>query len=732
MLIYKVGTIYGARATYEERLALKGAGFWWHPGRPCGRHNCDACRSGYDKGWWTPKVEVAAKLAQYADASVRPDLEMHRERQVERAQAVAASKAVDIDPSVELPVPPGLAYLPFQRAGIAYGVSRPNFILADEMGLGKTIQALGIINADPTIRNVLLVVPSSLILNWKREAEKWLIRPMRIRVIETMADAPSPDDQLVIVNYDKFGYKEKSVPLFDALRSRQWDMVVADEAHRVKNPKAQRTKMIVGDLLPKRGEPETVGLVGRAKRRLFMTGTPWLNSPIELWPLLVAACPQLALLEQGQPMSKSYWRFAYRWCVVEKTRWGTNILGGKPQAMPRLQEELRAACMVRRTKEEVLKELPAKVRQVITLEAKGMEREIERENRAFAQYDDAFQELEAKVELAKASGDEDVYEQAVAKLRQAYRVAFEEMSKVRHAVAVKKMPMVIERVTDMVEEGVGKVIVFAHHRDVLEGMFSKFEDAGYEPAMIIGGQDRTEVEEGKARFQTDPKCKVIVCSIMAAGVGHTLTAANYVVFAELDWVPGNITQAEDRAHRIGQEKTVFVQHLVVDGSLDAKMAKTLVAKQEVFKKGLDDEITIDIPVIPTTPPHTPEADEREREARDRERADVAVTRKYPVASNDERVAAQQAMRMLAGMCDSAQSRDNMGFNKMDAHIGHQLARLPGPFTDGQVALARRLATTYRRQLPAPLLQTLKVAAKPGRERVRVEPEHRMAADLPPF
>src|SRR3990172_7702824 len=665
----------------DEGQRLKTGGFWfhwapgkcdypkWNRGQPCPMCPDPALHFK----WWTPKAEIMAKFAEFTDASARADLAAFREVALEKQAAIEMSMAAAPVKDIDIPVPAGLSYLTFQRAGIAYLAGRNDAILADDMGLGKTVQALGLINIDPSIRNVVVLCPASLVLNWRKEASKWLVRQPRFKIVETLTDIPDPEDEFIVVNYDKFGYK-KSAGLVDAFKAREWDLVIADEAHRLKNTEAMRTKNIIGDLLPGkdgRGQerPVTPGWIVRARRKLFMTGTPWLNTPIEVWVTLVAACPKMSLMVPGKPPRQAYWQFAYKWCIVEKRvvketgREVTVILGGKPSAMPQLQLELRATCMMRRLKSQVLTELPPKTRQVIVLEAEDAKTKaaVKKEGAAFAKNDDAFQRLEADVELAKAGGSEEAYVAAIQKLKSAYKIAFEDMSAVRHEMALAKVPLVIDHVRDLRQNGVDKLIVFAHHRDVIEIMLRRFTEAAPRPAMIIGGQSKKVTDEEKARFEEDPSCKVILCSITATREGHTLTAAQTVVFAELDWVPGNMTQAGDRAHRIGQTGNVLVQHLVVDGSLDSKLIRTLLAKQTIFEAGMNDPLGIEIPVLPTTPPRTME-DEVAKESEDRERAAVALARKYPPASPEERSAAHRAMKILAGVCNSAATRDGAGFN----------------------------------------------------------------------
>jgi hypothetical protein len=197
------------------------------------------------------------------------------------------------------------------------------------------------------------------------------------------------------------------------------------------------------------------------------------------------------------------------------------------------------------------------------------------------------------------------------------------------------------------------------------------------------------------RFQTDPTCKVFIGGILAAGVGITLTAASQVVFAELDWVPGNVTQAEDRCHRIGQRDMVNVQHLVLEGSIDARMAAVLVDKQEVLAAALDTERAEVEPVI---------APVKEKPAATDRLTRPVIEKEAVLMTEERKVAILQGLQMLAGMCDGARELDGSGFNKLDTRIGQQLA-YQDTLTDRQAVLGAKLVNRYRRQLPTALVAT---------------------------
>jgi SWI/SNF-related matrix-associated actin-dependent regulator 1 of chromatin subfamily A len=584
--------------------------------------------------------------------------------------AKAASRAIDAD--VNIPVPEGLSYLPFQRAGIAFASTRQNVLIGDEMGLGKTIQAIGCINADDSVKKVLVVCPASLKLNWKREMETWLVRKFLIGISKSDY---FPSSDIVIINYDILKKHAANIAQHD------WDLIIADECHYAKNAKAQRSQALYA--IP-------------ARRKVFLTGTPITNRPVELQPIAAALDTETF---------GNFFKFAKRYCNAHQKSAGKRMVWDFTGSshLDELQDKLRRTIMVRRLKSEVLTELPPKRRQVVELEVpKSLEHLIQSERELFDSWEEEKARLKAEVELAKTES-RSAYENAVERLTEAQKIAFTELSKVRHELAVAKVPQVLEHVNEVLADNEGyKVVLFAHHKDVVSALMAEFG----ERAVAVVGDTAMEARQAAVdSFQNDPKIQVFVGSIRAAGVGLTLTSSSHVIFAELDWTPANMSQAEDRCHRIGQVNSVLVQHLVFDGSLDVKFAKTLVRKQSVIDKALDNEIkeTVGGEIIDEIEISTKELTPEEIERKAIEES----------VSEERKVLALMKIRYLAGVCNYAQTRDGQGFNGADTAFGHRLAALP-KFSAKQTILAENMIQKYRRQLSAVsdevLLQEMEVAA----------------------
>jgi hypothetical protein len=294
------------------------------------------------------------------------------------------------------------------------------------------------------------------------------------------------------------------------------------------------------------------------------------------------------------------------------------------------------------------------------------------------------------VEIAKASDNPEDYKNAVAALQQGMAVAFGDMSRVRHEVALAKVDVVVEHLKGIIEDEEQKVVCFAHHRDVIEKIKEAFGD---EAVILYGGMTDKKKDESVERFQNDDKVKLFVGSIQAAGVGLTLTASSRVVFAELDWVPGNMTQAEDRTHRIGQVNNVLVQHIVLQGSMDAEMAHKLVAKQNVIDKALDEKPE---PIVVT--PGNPTATGGHGYDR--------IGKIANDMTDEQRKAVHVALRRLAVVCDGARELDGHGFNAIDTRLGKSLAA-NSELTPRQAALGKLIVTKYHGQLGDEIIKTIK-------------------------
>ncbi len=592
-----------------------------------------------------------------------------------RESAKALSRATDAD--INVPVPDGLALLGYQKAGVKFSLEvflqNLGVLLSDEQGLGKTVQALVLLNCVPEIRRVLIVTPSSLKLNWRNEARRWLIRKRPILIADSKVFTPLADG-IVIINYDVLHTH------IEAIREVDWDILICDEAHYLKSgSKSRRGRMVFGVKASakekKNGAADIPGIT--AKRRVLMTGTPIQNRPKEIYPLISYLDPV---------RWNNDFKFKMRYCGATNNGFGWDFDGASN--LEELQSILRSSIMCRRMKADVLKELPPKRRQIIEFPAVGeAAAAVREENEAYEEVYD----MEARAELAAASDNPDDFKAAIGGLHKAQAAAFQGMSHLRLITGESKIPMALEHLEEALEDG-RKIVVFAHHKSVVAAVAQKF---GNIAVMLVGDTKMEDRQAAVERFQKDPSCRLFIGSLLAAGVGITLTASAHVVFIESDWVPGNNWQAEDRTHRIGQRESVLVQYLVLEGSLDATMLRTNIAKQEIIDKALDVEAPKKDEVgAPATPKASTSA--RDLLAAEAERM-----------TPDQRDAATEAIRYLAGRCNGARDWDGAGFSKLDSTIGRELASKPF-LTPKQCALAAKICRKYAKtQLPEALAERLK-------------------------
>jgi len=638
------GTIFVWRGEYEERHIPKGAGFLWDP---------------YDKVWWTRIPSVAAKLRKYMDEAAIRALEGEGSPFTSQNQGPSL-------PEVSIVYPEGLSPFPYQVEGAKFLLQKTGALLADEMGLGKTVQVLLAINSDPKINKVLVFCPASVKLNWVREANRWLVRPFEVRYLSGKSPEPIflPKDRglFLVVNYDIADAWSKE------LSKIHWDMLVLDEAHYLKNRKAVRTRAILG-------EEKSIGLQSPiwAEKKIALTGTPIVNRPAEVWPVLAWI---------DRKAWGSFWTYAKRYCNLHHNGYGWDASGASN--LEELSRKL-SGYMLRRRKDEVLKDLPPKIRQVLELPPNGATNLIAKEKELWDKYSEELARAKAAVEIARAESEEELKE-ALSRLRALVRVYFQEMSLVRHQLALAKVPKALEHIRDVLESK-DKVVVWVHHRDVAEAVFEGLKE--YNPVMVLGGSSAEARAEAVRRFQEDKSVRVFIGGITAAAEGITLTASDIAVFIELDWRPGKLLQAEDRIHRIGQTRNVIIHYLFFDGSLDAYMAKKLAEKMEIISRAVDGKTVVE--EEEGTEDVVPLEDHVSITPKEVKEPEVKL-------SEESKAVILKALQVLSGYdTDRASYRNDMGFSKVDSYIGHELASR-SHLTDRQALLGLKLVKKYRRQL----------------------------------
>ena len=420
-------------------------------------------------------------------------------------------------------LPKGLLY-PHQADGVAFLISKGRAILGDDMGLGKTRTAIvGMQIAAPT-GMILVVCPASLKLNWRREIR--MVDPEAKVEVVGIPDRKLAELRWVIVNYDLLAKNA------ERLHGIPWSGVILDEAHFIKN-NSQRTSHCL-KLLGVSNDARSP-LIG-PRQVYLLTGTPLTNRPKDLFNLLRCV---------GHPSARSFISFAKRYCDAYKNDYGWVTTGASNlEELNLLMKEV----MLRRKKDEVL-DLPPKIRSWVPLAIESAA--ALNAQRSFAQWFAASD--------ASRPNDKDFLAR---------------LTKVRVALHKAKHRAVEERVRDVIATG-QKVIVFTAFTDGLRKHKAVF---GNECVTISGANTAEQRTLAVDHFQGDPKVRVAVCNIVAGGVGVTLTAATHVIFQDLDWVPANHLQAEDRAYRMGQTERVTVEYMLADGTLDVYIADLLETK----------------------------------------------------------------------------------------------------------------------------------------------------------
>ena len=419
-------------------------------------------------------------------------------------------------------------------------------LIGDQPGLGKTIEALAFCSLHPQVNPILVVTQASIKRNWYREVEKWL-PGTSIQIIDQGKDKVDSDADVVIVNYDLIWRAN----IEKQLLAREFQIVIFDEVTYLKERSAKRTK--AARKLGKAAE-FTIGL----------SGTPILNRPIEFYTFLNMISPK---------QFSSQFQFGMRYCNGYHNGFGYTFKGASRVSELR---QLIHPLMIRRRKDEVLTELPEKSRQNIYIDMPGS---------YFQNYRAA--ELDLVQSLKSLSPDAEENDDASQEYENKRMWLLSKLNFLRHLVGLAKAEAAEEIITNFVDSG-EKLVVFGHHHDVMDAMDTYLTKKKIGHVKVDGrtpNQDRQALID---RFQEEDDCMVFLAST-AMGMGVTLTAASNALFVERQWTPGMEEQMEDRIHRIGQNRGVFIHYMQVENSIDAKMAKLVEYKRDVLAAVLDGE-----------------------------------------------------------------------------------------------------------------------------------------------
>lgn len=490
----------------------------------------------------------------------------------------------------------GFTPYPFQVAGVRYLLDAKRSFLADVMGLGKTVQALLTLYVTGAYPAAILC-PASVKLNWAREAREWLPEGTVVQVLNGSRTELDPAATVYVCNYDIAKH------YVSQLNARGLRFLVLDESHYCKSPTAQRT--LAATALAYGLPYEEVKAAAKGGKydtdkgveyRILMSGTPLSNRPIEL-------VPQLRILGRFRSLFGSWGKYARTYCNAYYNGYGWDVSGANKEALPELNRTLRQSCYIRRDEQEARLELPDLVTAGVLLPIDNRA-EYRRAAADIVSYAAriAKERAKADAELRGLDPATAAYEVAKAERDARVRTANAEqlalMVRLRSLLATGKIPAAIAWVGDWLEAAEDrKLVLFIHHKEaqqrLLEALVARGEQEGYKVAHILGSDTSPVRQEQIDAFQKDPAVRVIVCSLMAAREGITLTAAYTVAFLELDWVPGTHIQAERRVLRIGQEHTCWAYYLLAEDTTDEVLSEVLDEKRAIVGAAADGRVSED-------------------------------------------------------------------------------------------------------------------------------------------
>ena len=438
--------------------------------------------------------------------------------------------------------------LSHQFAAIEKLVQHSKFILADDMGVGKTGSSI-IAALECGFKKILIICPATLKLNWKREIS-FYDDPNTVSIVD---GNDWKYNKWVVVNYDilrnfhhmpQRGAQSSDLPLTPIQISR-FDLVIIDEAHKLKSATSNRSKIVNN-------------FVYDIPNRWLLTGTPITNHPIDYFNLLQIC---------ESPLADNWQKYVKTYCAGRQfTNRATNKKYWVVSGHSNLDElrEYTKEIILRRMKTEI-DDLPDKIIRPIYLPLVSTVM-YERYMNEYAQW---------LMDMEKEGIEPPIWEHLT------------HLIKIRQMLSLDKIATTVELTNDFIEEG-KKVVIFTCFTETLDYLMEKF---GNIAVRLDGSMSLFNRQQSIDAFQNNPKIKVFIGNIIAGGVGITLTAGEIVIFNDLDWVPTNHVQAEDRCLRVGQKNNVNVFYPIFDETLDLDMFTALTNKKKVINTVLGDTET---------------------------------------------------------------------------------------------------------------------------------------------
>jgi len=520
----------------------------------------------------------------WLDDDIRNTIELVMEKlldEYKKSAAVSSKKCKDESYPLKI-LPSGDKLFPFQCVGVKLIHKKMkeynSVLLADQMGVGKTLQAL-IWTIKTKTFPVLIITPAILKENWKREIQKFFKIPSTdILILKGTNPALSgfyhglqtfKNKKFVIINYDIIQYWK------DLLKKHKFNLLIADEAHYLKNRNSKRTKSVL----------ELSKLIDK---KILITGTPIQNNPEELIPLL-------EITDTLKYYADTITEFRQRYLIMEFIRKGRGgywkILGSR--MLDDINMKLRTTIMIRRTKKQVLKQLPDKLVKTIWVELSDEDKK-EYEQFKIQNYNSVDKIKNLLLEIRPSaylpSYITDV-QNAMDYIAQKYPEIFLILyNKLWMKIGEIKTKYAIDWIRNyFAEYPNSKLVVFAYHKEVQKRLYEEIVSdkqlGRLKPLKITGDTPPEERKQIIDKFQNNPEHKIIVLSLKAAKEGITLTAADTSLFVELWWNPQDLEQAEDRIHRISQKSdTVLIYYLIAKDTIDEKICRILNTKRQIFNE----------------------------------------------------------------------------------------------------------------------------------------------------